>query len=112
MPLVTFSLPLAPGQGTLPAGAFIGRNGSKAALIADVYGVLAFLTDTTEAVGATVYTSGSFLRSAIEAANKPMVIDASAEDALRAKNIYLERSAPINANTTPTAVDELAPAAN
>jgi hypothetical protein len=94
MPLVTHSVSLNANQGSLKAGTFIDAAGAKATTIANTFGVLAFDTEThaTDQIGQTVYTSGSFVETKIKAANSEITFDQAAEDALRAKNIYLERS--------------------
>ena len=71
MPLVTYSLSIDPGQGTLPAGTFINNSGIKAITAADALGVLAhdLSTHATDPSGAAIYTSGSFLESPINSAN-------------------------------------------
>ena len=76
----------------------IGANGAKATTVAGAFGVLVdnVATHATDQLGVTIYTSGSFLEARIKAANPAMTIDAAAIDALRAKNIYLERSVPIS----------------
>ena len=96
MPLVTHSMTLDPAQGTLPAGTFIDTTGKKALTVAGAFAVLAFDVEThaTEQIGATVYTSGSFVQAKIEEANSGITIDAAAIETLRGKNIYLERSVP------------------
>jgi hypothetical protein len=88
MPLVTYSLTLDPAQGSLPAGTLIDNAGKKATAVAGALGVLAYnvATHATEQLGATIYTSGSFLEARIKAANPTLTIDAAAIDALRAKN--------------------------
>ena len=97
MPLVTFSMTIDPAQGTLFAGTLIDNAGKKATTVAGAIGVLAHdvATDATAQLGATVYTSGSFLESRIKAANPALTIDSAAIADLRSKNIYLERSVPI-----------------
>ena len=97
MPLVTFSMTIDPAQGTLVAGTLIGSDGKKATTVAGALGVLAFdvTTDATQQLGATIYTSGSFLESRIKAANSTLTLDAAAIADLRSKNIYLERGVPI-----------------
>jgi hypothetical protein len=104
MPLVTYSLTLDPAQGSLPAGTLISSAGAKATTVAGAFGVLAHnvATHATEQLGATVFTSGSFLESRIKAANSALTFDAAAIADLRAKNIYLERSIPI---TVPAATE-------
>ena len=97
MPIVTFSMTLDPAQATLFAGTLIDNAGKKATTVAGALGVLAHdvTTDATDQLGATVFTSGSFLESRIKAANSALTFDAAAIADLRAKNIYLERSIPI-----------------
>ena len=92
MPLTTYSLTLDPAQATLFAGTLIDSAGKKATTVAGAIGVLAFdvTTDATDQLGATIYTSGSFLQSRIEAANPTLTLDAAAIADLRSKNIYLE----------------------
>ena len=53
MPLVTYSLSIDPGQGTLPAGTFINNAGIKAITAADALGVLAhdLTTHATDPIG-------------------------------------------------------------
>jgi hypothetical protein len=96
MPLVTYSLGLTANQGTLGAGTFVDAAGLKVTVLANIFGVLAFetVTDPTAQIGATVYTSGSFLQDKIAAANSGVTLDAAAIETLRGKNIYLERSIP------------------
>jgi hypothetical protein len=98
MPLVTHSLGLTANQGTLPAGTLVDAAGLKVAgpTAAAAFGVLAFetITDPTVQIGATVYTSGSFISKRIEDANSGITFDAAALDSLRKLNIYLERSIP------------------
>lgn len=98
MPLVTHSLGLTAAQGTLPAGTLVDVTGTKLVgpTATAAFGVLAYevATDATAQVGATVYTSGSFLQDKIAAANSGVVLDAAAIETLRGKNIYLERSIP------------------
>jgi hypothetical protein len=108
MPLVTYSLTLDPAQGTLFAGTLIDNTGKKATTVAGAIGVLVHDTTThaSEQLGATVYTSGSFLESRIRAANSALTFDAAAIADLRAKNIYLERSIPITIPTPAPAVLE------
>jgi hypothetical protein len=91
------SLPLAANQGALLAGTFIDNAGVKATTLTGIFGVLAFntTTDPTETVGATVYTSGSFLQSMIAKANSVITLDDAAIASLRAKNIYSEHSIPL-----------------
>jgi hypothetical protein len=98
MPLVTHSLGLTANQGTLAAGTLVDVTGSKLVgpTATAAFGVLAFetVTDPTVQIGATVYTSGSFLQDKIAAANPAVTLDLAAIDSLRTKNIYLERSIP------------------
>jgi hypothetical protein len=93
-PIVTYAVSLTAGQGTLKAGTFIDAAGLKTATIANVHGVLAYdvTTDATIEIGATLYTSGSFIRDRIESANSGVTFDQAAIDSLRTKNIYLERA--------------------
>ena len=111
MPLVTYSLSLDPAQGVLYAGTFINNAGLKSLTAADMLGVLAFDVDTgavgaTEAIGATIYTSGSFLESRILAANSGLVLDPAAIATLRGKNILLERSIPVTVSAPTAAAAE------
>jgi hypothetical protein len=96
MPLVTHSLGLTAGQGTLLAGALIDATGSKLVgpTATAAFGVLAHetVTDPTAQVGATIYTSGSFVAERIKDANTGITFDQAAIDSLRTKNIYLERA--------------------
>ena len=98
MPLTTYSLTLDPTQGTLFAGTLITAAGVKATTVASAIGVLAHTTAThaTEQLGATIFTSGSFLEARIKAANPTLTFDSAAIADLRTKNIYLERSIPIS----------------
>jgi hypothetical protein len=98
MPLTTYSLTLDPAQATLFAGTLIDAAGKKATTVTGAIDVLAFdaVTDATDQLGATIYTSGSFLESRIKAANSGLTFDAAAIADLRSKNIYLERSIPIS----------------
>ena len=112
MPIVTFSMTLDPAQATLFAGTLIDAAGKKATTVAGAIGVLAHdvVTDATEQLGATVFTSGSFLESRVKAANSALTFDAAAIADLRAKNIYLERSIPITVPAATEATTEEAPA--
>ena len=98
---------------TLFAGTLIDSAGKKATTVAGAIGVLAFdvTTDATDQLGATIYTSGSFPPSRIEAANPTLTLDAAAIADLRSKNIYLERSIPITEAAVAPAEAE-APAAS
>jgi hypothetical protein len=96
MPLVTHSLGLTAGQGTLAAGTLVDAAGLKVVgpTAAAAFGVLAYEVEThaTEQVGATVYLSGSFVAERIKDANTGVTFDQAAIDSLRTKNIYLERA--------------------
>jgi hypothetical protein len=96
MPLVTHSLGLTAAQGTLPAGTLVDATGTKLVgpTATAAFGVLAYevATHATDQVGATVYISGSFISERIKDANAGVTFDQAALDALRAKNIYLERA--------------------
>jgi hypothetical protein len=96
MPLVTHSLGLTAAQGTLPAGTLVDALGTKLVgpTAAAAFGVLAHetVTHATAQVGATVYTSGSFIEERIKDANTAITFDQAAKDSLRTKNIYLERA--------------------
>jgi hypothetical protein len=91
-PTTTFSLAIPAGAGVLKAGTFLTRAGAVATTAATTFGVLAFATDATAATSGVVYLTGSFLRDLVVAANSGATIDAAFEDALRLKDIYLERS--------------------
>ena len=91
-PLTTYSLDIPAGAGVLKAGTLLSRAGAVAVTAAGVHGVLAYEVDATAATSGVVYLTGSFLRDPIVAANSGATIDATFEDALRAKGIYLERS--------------------
>jgi hypothetical protein len=95
-PTTTHSLGLTANQGTLAAGTLVDVTGTKLVgpTAAAAFGVLAFetATDPTAQVGATVYTSGSFVADRIKDANSGITFDAAALDTLRRLNIYLERA--------------------
>jgi hypothetical protein len=93
-PTTTYSLDIAAGTaGTvLQAGTLLTRAGAVAITAATTFGILAYSVDITAATSGTVYLTGSFLRDLIIAANSGATIDATFEDGLRAKGIYLERS--------------------
>jgi predicted alpha/beta hydrolase family esterase len=95
-PIVTHSLGLTANQGLLAAGTLVDVTGTKLVgpTATAAFGVLAIETQThvTEQVGATVYTSGSFIEERIKDANTAITFDQAAKDSLRTKNIYLERS--------------------
>jgi hypothetical protein len=91
-PLTTYSLDIPGGGGVLKAGTLITRAGAVATTAATTHGVLAYQVDATTATSGVVYLTGSFLRDTVVAANSGATIDAAFEDALRTKDIYLERS--------------------
>jgi hypothetical protein len=91
-PTTTFSLAIPAGAGVRKAGTLLTRAGAVAATGATTFGVLAHDIDATAATSGVVYLTGSFLRDLIVIANPGTTIDLAFEDALRAKDIYLERS--------------------
>ena len=76
----------------LKAGTLLTRAGVVAVTAATTHGVLAYEVDATAATSDVVYLTGSFLRDLVVAANSGATIDATFEDGLRARGIYLERS--------------------
>jgi hypothetical protein len=91
-PTTTYSLDIASGGGVLKPGTLISRAGAKAITAATTFGVLAYEVDATSVTSGVVYLTGSFLRDLVVTANTGATIDDAFEDALRAKDIYLERS--------------------
>src|SRR5262245_5575208 len=91
-PLTTYSLDIPGGAGVLKPGTLITRAGAKATTAATTFGILSYEVDATAATSGVVYLTGSSLRDLVVAANSGATIDDAFEDALRAKDIYLERS--------------------
>jgi hypothetical protein len=91
-PLTTFSMDIPAAGGVLPPGKLLTRAGAVATTAATTHGVLAYEVDATSATSGVVFLTGSFLRDLIVAANSGTTIDAAFEDALRLRDIYLERS--------------------
>lgn len=88
----TYSLAIPAGAGLRKAGTLLTRAGAVAATGATTFGVLAHDIDATAATSGVVYLTGSFLRDLVVIANPGTTIDIAFEDALRVKDIYLERS--------------------
>ena len=89
------AIPILRAQGVLVQGTLMKKDGTKAALVADVDGVLMTPIDTTnlaEDGAGTIWTEGRFVLEFVQQANPGLTIDAAARAALLAKNITFEQA--------------------
>ena len=89
------AIPVKMGQGVLQAGTLMKKDGTKAAAVADVDGVLMDPVDTTnlaEDSASTIWTQGRFVLELVQRANPGLTIDDAARATLLTKNITFEQA--------------------
>ena len=89
------AIPVKKAQGVLVQGTLMKKDGSKAALVADVDGILMDPVDTTaltEDSASTIWTQGRFVLETVQQANPGFVLDDAAIAALLPKNITFEKA--------------------
>ena len=89
------AIPVKMGQGVLVQGTLMKKDGTKAALVTDVDGILMDPVDTTNLAAdsaSTIWTEGRFVLEFIQQANPGLVLDAAAQATLLGKNITFEQA--------------------
>jgi hypothetical protein len=89
------AIPVKKAQGVLKQGTLMKLDGTKAAVVADVDGLLMTPIDTTnlaEDGAGTIWTQGRFVLEVVQQVNPTVVLDAAARAALLAKNITFEQA--------------------